>query len=331
MKRYKKNSLLILCLLFLLPALNGTADNVRGKMIEISRMGNGSPPSPVLPLRLEENWAVILGDESDLLRGIEIVFDLPEQADLYSGTYAVFVYDSVTPPPEKARYDYQGNLLFFKPIEGGKKLFIQLPIESIAGFGTIPDTYIHRKPLSQSRFPLIMTILPIMKGIPDRAAQAVFHAQVRPIFKNLGKLALNLIGDFDKPPPEGILVFIDEKNVPYNPEGINVEPGIRKIRVEIAGFTTFNAAVGIDRGKKSQVEARFQRSTAAIRIDAPSGSRAFLNGNPVDIDKKEISIEPGEHTLSFKVGDYQISKRFYVEGGKSYGISLFLDILINED
>jgi hypothetical protein len=337
MKGYAKKSrfllprLLLLGILFLLPVLRGTADNIRGKVIEVSLIGNGEAPSSVLPLKLEENWGILLSDHIDLLRGVEIAFDLPEQADIYSGTYAVFVYDGVTPRPDKTLIDYQGTLLFFKPVEGGKKLFIQLPLESMAGFGTLPDTYTHRKPLSPGRFPLMITILPIMKGIPDRAARAVFHAQVRPLFKNLGKIALALTGDFDKTAPENVRIFIDDKNVPYNSEGFAVEPGIRKIRVEIPGFTTFVASVGIDRGKTSRVEARFERNTASVRIDAPAGARAFLDGEAVDFDKKEIILAPGEHTLSFKVGDYQISKRFHVQGGKSYGISLFLDILINED
>lgn len=332
MKNRKRNTvcLAIIMLFTLLPGIS--ADVIHGRMIEVSALGNGSANTRSLPLSLEDNWGIILESERDLLRGIEIQFELPEQADLYPGTYAVFFYGGVLPVPDRETNSYQGTLLFFKVIDGGRKLFVQLPLESAAGFGPMPDTHVHRSTLSSVNFPLIFAVMPIMKGIPDRAGRAVFSAQVRPIYKNLGKLVFSFSTD-GKPSPDAgdVRIFIDDKPHAFSERGINIEPGIRRVRIEKDGHSPFLSTVGLDRGKAARVDVSFRKNESYIRLDAPSGTRAFLDGKSMDLDRKEITVEPGEHTLSLKLGDYQISKKFYVEPGKSYSLSLFLDILINQD
>jgi hypothetical protein len=292
-------------------------------------MENGSPASESLPVHLEDLWGIVLGENYDFLRGVEIRIDLPEEASLYTGTYAVFVYRKVNPAPLSETQSYQGNLLFFKVVEERRRLFIQIPIGSASGPGSAPDTYIHKTPLEPSDFPLLFAVLPIMKGIPEQAAKALFHAEVHPLFKNMGKLLISLPDE--EPPATDIRVFIDEKAHNYPATGILLEPGIRKVRVEKPGFAPFSASVGIDRGQTAVVEAAFLTQQASLRINAPSGTRAFLDGKAITLESTHMPVEAGEHTLSMKLGDYQISRRFSVETGKTYSVSVHLDILINED
>jgi len=307
------------------------ADNIRGRMADVTRIANGSEPSGIVSLRLEENCGIFVDDDRDLVRGIEVLVDLPEQAQAYPGTYALFVYGGVKPLPDVKRLDYQGNLLFFKQIGTGKRLFVQLPLGSSAGFAPVADTIIAPKPLMPASFPIVFTFLPIMKGLPSRAAEAVFKVQVRPMFKNLGKLLVELSDGKNAIPLEKAKLFVDDRGVPLSAEGMTIEPGIHRVRIEVEGFTPFVATVGVDKGKVAKLTGNFLKSDALVRINAPSGTRAFLDGKSIEVEKKELSLEPGEHILAFKVGDYQISKKFRVEAGKNYAISLFLDILINED
>jgi hypothetical protein len=317
-----------LLLIFFGLCQRGNADTIHGKINAVTTVGNGSSPSASLPVHLEDNWGVILGEERDFLRGVEIEVTLPEEVSLYTGTYAVFVYNKVTPAPDVNTTSYQGSLLFFKVIEERRRLFIQLPLDSAAGFPGVPDTYVHKTPLRQADFPLIFAVLPIMKGIPEQASRALFHAEVHPLFKNMGKLIISL--------PEGenaasTRVFIDEKAQNFAAGGILLEPGIRKVRLEKTGYAPFSATVGIDRGKTAVMEASFAKNESRLRINAPEGTRAFLDGQAVTLDTTEIPVESGDHTLSMKLGDYQINKRFTVEPGKNYSVSVSLDILINED
>ncbi len=315
-------------LLFLPPA---GAEVIHGGIVAVTSLGNGGPPSSPMPLRLEDLWGLRLEEDRDLLRGVEIQIDLPEEADLYRGTYAVFAWAGVAPPPARDIPSYQGSQLFFKVVDGGKKLFLQLPFGSSAGFGPIPDTYVHKKALGEADFPLLFAVMPIMKGIPDRASGAVFSTQVRPIFKNLGKLVVVPVDETGPLPEDDFRLFIDDKPHPFDRRGFNIEPGMHRLRMEKDGYAPFVSTVGLDRGRVSRVEAFFRKNASFLRINAPTGSRVFLDGRSVEPGGKDMTVEPGEHTLSMKIGDYQTNKKFLVEPGKSYGISLFLDILINED
>jgi hypothetical protein len=305
------------------------ADPIYGKINAVTTVKNGSSPSESLSVHLEDNWGIILGEDYEFLRGVEIRIDIPSEASLYAGTYAVFVYKKVNPVPEVNQSSYQGSLLFFKVVEERRRLFIQIPIGSASGFTNAPDTYIHKTPLAASDFPLLFAVLPIMKGIPEQAAKALFHAEVHPLFKNMGKLLLSL-PDGEQPGPQ-IRVFVDDKNQTYTAEGILLAPGIRKVRIEKPGFAPFAASIGIDKGQTSVLEVSFLAREASLRINAPTGTRAFLDGKAIALENMEMTVEAGEHTLSMKLGDYQISKRFSVETGKTYSASLSLDILVNED
>lgn len=321
-------SIAVISLLF---SFEAEADNIRGRMIETTEVGSGSAASGVFAMKLEDTWGITFADDRDLLRGVEILIDLPDEARAFPGTYAVFVYGGVRPVPEKDKLSYTGNLLFFKAILGGRKLFVQIPLGSSAGFAPVADTFIAPKPLQASSLPLVFTFLPVMKGLPAGAAAAVFKVQVRPIFKNLGKMLFRLSDGAAPIPLEKGNLTINEKSQPLAPEGIIVEPGIYRVKIEVEGFGPFLSTVGIDRGKVSLVMGTFRKNDTLIKINAPAGSRVFLDGNSIEIEKKEINLDPGEHILTFKVGDYQLSKKFKLEEGKSYTISLFLDILINED
>jgi hypothetical protein len=317
-----------LALIFLGAASPLAADTIHGNLAALITIENGAPASANTPLRLEDNWGILLGREREFLRGVEIRVNLPEEARMYTGTYAVFVYKKVSPLPDLNRNSYLGSLLFFKVIEERRRLFIQIPLDSASGFPGAPDTYIHKTPLAAEDFPLIFAILPIMKGIPEQAMRALFHAEVHPLFKNVGKLVISLSGAQELDPD--IKVFIDEKPRQVPAEGILLEPGIRKVRLEKPGFAPFAATVGIDRGKTAVMEAAFLKKESSVRINAPAGTRAFLDGQAAGLETP-LPVEPGDHTLSMKLGDYQISKRFTVESGKTYSVSLYLDIFINED
>ncbi|MDR2587975.1 MAG: PEGA domain-containing protein [Spirochaetales bacterium] len=305
------------------------ADGIYCKLKSLSRVADGSSASESLPLRMEDAWGIVLGETRDFLRGIEIQLTIPEEANIYTGTYAVFVYRRVSPQPDTAVSQYEGSPLFFKVIEERRRLFLHLPFESSSGFSPAPDTYLHRTALTASDFPLLFAILPVMKGIPEQAAAAVFRAEVRPLFKNLGRLLLSFAGNSS--PDAGTRVFIDDSEKGFSPKGFLLEPGIHRLRVEKTGSSPFLATVGIERGKTEPVAASFPNNASSVRINVPSGSSVFLDGLAVLAGGAALPVQAGEHTVSVKVGDYQISKRFSVEPGKNYSVSISLDVLIHEE
>ena len=311
------------------------AEIVRGKILQTSKMGNGSPESPLLSQKLEDLWLIALEEEQDLLKGIEIFIEAPKEAQTYRGTYAFYLYGKISPTPaatpQASHQSYRGTLLYFKPFVNERKLYVQIPLQTKAGFSLSPDTVILDKAVGKTSFPLLFTFLPLMKGIPEPAYKAEFKVQVRPLWKNLGKVRFSVKSPRGSVPIEEARIFLNDQPLQLKEESIDLEPGLKSFRVEIDGFPPFQTTVALEKGKVVTVEATFIKKEATVHINAPLGTHVFIDGKPVSLSQGEFSLDPGEHTFSFRLGDYQVSKRFYMEQGKSYGVSLYLDILINED
>ncbi len=336
MKARWKSTVFLLCTLAIggLPP-DSAADIVRGKILQTSKLGNGVPESQLLPVKLEDLWVITLEEEHDLLKGIEIFIETPKEAQTYRGTYAFYLFGKVSPPPaataQSNPLSYEGALLYFKPFIQERKLYVQIPISTKTGFSLAPDTAILEKPVEKGVFPLLFTFLPIMKGIPESALKAEFKVQVRPLFKDLGKVRFSVKSPKGSVPLEKTRIFLNDQALQLKGDSLNIEPGLKNFRVEIDGFPPFQTTVALEKGKVVTVEVTFIKKEATVHINAPLGTHVFVDGKPVALNQGEFTLEPGEHTFSFKLGDYQVSKRFYLEQGKSYGVSLYLDILINED
>ncbi|GAB4221712.1 MAG: hypothetical protein Kow009_12790 [Spirochaetales bacterium] len=334
--RLTRTGQLLFFLLFFEFSSYSTADIVRGKILQNSTIENGSPSTAVHPMHLEDLWLLAVGEDRDLVEGVEIFIETPPTAQTYQGIYGFYLYGNISPPPslaspQPALQSYRATQLYFKPFVNERKLYVRIPLESKTVFPPSPDTVVLDKPVQTELFPLLFTFLPIMKGIPEAALQAQFRIQVRPLFKNLGKVRFSVKAPTGPVPLEKVRVFMDGQPLQLKDESIHLPPGLKNFRVEIDGFPPFQTTVAIEKGKVIPVEAIFIKTDVTVHINAPAGTHVFIDGTPASINEGELSLDPGEHTFSFRLGDYQVSKRIYLEQGKSYGVSLFLDILINED
>jgi hypothetical protein len=69
-----------------------------------------------------------------------------------------------------------------------------------------------------------------------------------------------------------------------------------------------------------------------LTIDAPLGAELFLDGEKIaDGISFPIPISEGNHLVRAKIGDHSISKKFAVQKGKHYHLSIIFDIIVNED
>ncbi|MFQ3620794.1 MAG: hypothetical protein SNJ78_07600 [Spirochaetales bacterium] len=332
MKGFGKPSTYFLFFALLFPGITSVlqADTLRGKLLQISEIENGIVSGNFQNLKLEDLGGITLGEDLDLVSGIELAVEIPPDLLSYSGTVALYIYRNVSPELKREVESYKGELLHFKPFLQERKVFIHIPLFSRAGFLPAPDTVDLDRPLDRSSFPLVFTFLPIMKGIPDPVWRAEFKARVRPLFKDLGKIRFTIKGPSGPLPLDQLRVYMNDELVSLKEPTLTVKPGIKNFRIETEGFPPFLTTAAVERGKEITIDATFIKKEAALRINAPAGTSIYIDGNLMTYKSPEITIEAGEHTFTFRLGDYQISKRFYLEQGKSYSISLYLDILINE-
>jgi hypothetical protein len=258
------------------------ADTVRGQVIESTRIGNGSSESRIVTLRLEDLWEIQLDEVMDLVRESRFLSNRPRKPrSIGERTRCISIarFPLLLPPAcNPIRQPYIILNRFYKNV---KCIFIY-PWKTIAGFITrgTGHVYIPENPIGKAHFPLLFTFLPIMKGIPDSALNAQFKVQVRPLFKNLGKVFFLLKTPSGIVPIENAQIFLDDKPISLEgQESINLEPGLKGFRIEVSGYPPFQTTVAVERGKVVTIEAIFMKREAKVHMNAPLGTRIFIDGS----------------------------------------------------
>jgi hypothetical protein len=71
--------------------------------------------------------------------------------------------------------------------------------------------------------------------------------------------------------------------------------------------------------------------TPVIYFEAPENAQIFLNNEAVLNKAVPHLVEPGTHEVQFRIGDYGIFKALQVEKGKTYKVSMEVDVSVNEE
>jgi hypothetical protein len=181
-------------------------------------------------------------------------------------------------------------------------------------------------------FPLALTVLPVMKGIPTTLYDSDFAVRVKPIFAEEGLVTVAVSAEDEDAVLEDPEITIDNSPVEIAGAAIRLDPGIHTLEVSADGYEPFESSFAVQKGSVQTVSAVLKPAQPKVYFEGPEASEVFLDGKRIDYAPgKPIFTDPGEHIVLFQIGDYSLSKKFAVRGGKSYKISLFFDILVKEN
>lgn len=288
-------------------------------------------------LRAEDLAVLSIRQELSFLEGIQLEVQVPEAVREAGGGFAIYVYDGVAPAPSSARRDYRGRRVFFRPIPEANRFFVTIPISQRHALRPTAGAFLIEEVIAPERFPILVTILPVMKGIPGAAMRADFTVAAKPLLLDIGAADLVVLD------PEGtdilesagslreFQLYLDGERIDYGPDPLVLAPGLHKLALESTRYENQRLTFGVERGSISNVEVRLEEPRSAVTFEAPEGVTLFIDGESVDHRAPDFSLPAGEHTVTFQIGEYSVSKKFAVEPKKSYKISLSLDILVNED
>ena len=87
----------------------------------------------------------------------------------------------------------------------------------------------------------------------------------------------------------------------------------------------------IEAAKNTVLEVNLKSTTPVLSINIPQGTQVFVNNQMTEIKNKSLSLPPGEYTLKFILGGYEVVKQLTVQEGRTYSINVTLnaDILEN--
>jgi hypothetical protein len=308
------------------------SDQIRGLVIEEVRVPSDAGFERTIALSLEEAAVLDLEEDTPFLQGIRIELVLSNELKKHFDTYALGIYKNLTPGPRRDVRFYTGERAFFQYLPYLNRIYIQIPLVAAPGTDTLPvGNYRLQAPLEREDFPLLITMVPLAKGIPATIADKKFYFTIKPMLEKKGfaNLILTFPEGLEKEPVE---IYVDGSRLTESVGRLELSSGIHQLRVVSSSFKEVNTSFTVDSGRTSQVEVMLEETITQLTIDAPSGTELFLDGEKIAGGEAfPLQISEGNHLVRAKIGDHSVSKKFVVQKGKHYHLSIIFDIIVNED
>ncbi len=303
--------------------LSAFSDNIRGEVSSLITINSGKS---VTYFELYDLTGISV-EYNPFLEGLDLALTIPQELMKYRDSFMINIYYRLDNIPEKSIKVYKGSNLLSTTIPVSRKMFISIPLTRISNIDTIPGSIICPA-VDISELPLLLSITPVMKGIPSSVLTSVFKLEILQVISNKGIFNLDITS-----PASGDIytIFLDGKKITNETEFI-LAAGIHQIKVESSNFKEISRSFVIERGETNKINLTLESLLPTVVFEAPQGAEIFLDGKKLDyVSGNGIQIEPGEHVVRIELSDYFLSRKFTVVAEKNYKVSLFLDILVQDN
>ena len=261
------------------------------------------------------------------IQGIELNIKIPQAITRCPNTIIYSLYDNISPVPSAKTIDYTGQELYTGVYPGLLSLTIQIPL--VKG-NTIKKTPYADKTLipEHSRNFVFLRNQLAMKGIPEEVYSAQFEISAKPILINKGRLIIKT----NSAQLKNMAITVDDKIVELDKNNsCLLKPGLHNITITADSVRNENRSCMIEAAKNTVLEVNLKSTTPVLSINIPQGTQVFVNNQMTEIKNKSLSLPPGEYTLKFILGGYEVVKQLTVQEGRTYSINVTLnaDILEN--
>ena len=262
------------------------ADAIRGSVEDILTVSPLEQASG--SCKLEDLLALELSDSADFFRGIEIELTIPQELMRFRNSFAVYLYKASDPEPETGVIRrYTATSLGYYVIPNTRKMYIQIPLREKAELPRSPETILLRRLNSTTDFPLLLTILPIMKGIPSDISRALFNVKAYPYMADEGVLRLEM----DTPGNAPYSVIVDKSPLPYRNGIYRLSTGVYELEIRSDAYLPVTRTVSITAGQTVQLKISLEKKEPRINFEVPDGTFIFLDGNRVN--GTSLKVEEG--------------------------------------
>lgn len=274
--------------------------------------------------------AVVVKLPKDLIfiQGIAFEVKIPQIVASYHDSVAYSVYKNVTPNPKAGVIDYSGQRLGIETFPAKLSYNIQLPLIKNHQLKTSPYSVL-LEPLSEDVETIFLRLQQVMKGTPAEFFDALFVIDVKPVLIDKGMLNLS----FEK--PEGVegdfVVYVDEVEVLDYSKGLLLNTGIHHLSVVSDFFRNEVRSVTIEQGQFTNVAIELKDLTPTLQVIAPENTIVELDGVILEQNSKVFTITEGEHQVKLSVGNYETVRTINAQKGKTYKVSLSVEVDIVEE
>ncbi len=329
------SALRLLPLMFLLLlAFPGTpslsAEPLRGPYAGTIELRTGQEEfSEAVAFTLEDLVFITVPQESPFVDGLELEIQVPREARNYREALSLNLYQDISPQPGAKQKNYTARNAHMAFLPETSRFYIRIPVVYDHSLTASGDTEVLNEPILPTHFPLALTLLPLMKGIPDAAFSVELLVRARPLLRDEGKLELTV--DHGSIAADDFSIFLDGKPQDQREGAFLLPTGIHEILVEAPGGHRQAEEFVILQGQTNHLTITLEESLPRLSIEIPQDAEVLLDGSPPNAESGvPFEISPGKHTILFRLGEYKLTKEFTLQRGDKAQISLNMEILLEK-
>jgi hypothetical protein len=301
-------------------------ESFRGSVVGFAVVGPGSVYSE--EIGAGDVIVVSLTDDQPFVRGFEVTLNIPTGSSGFPGNYAVHLYRRVDAPNTSGPATIVGQQVASWPITAGGRQFLVVPFDQERSRLSAANTRVADTVDAGEDLPMAVQLVPIMKGMNAAVASQRLPLQIKPILASVGGLVVDINPPDNEIEPSSLRVTVDGWPVPAG-EVVELDPGIYPVTISSPEVVDQHRNVGIEAGRLTRVAFALERPMARVRLTVPSVAQVLMDGRSVN--QETLTLNPGEHTLLIRLGDYSLSRKILLEGESDYEIGLSLDIFVRKD
>ncbi|MDR0561906.1 MAG: PEGA domain-containing protein [Spirochaetaceae bacterium] len=288
-----------------------------------------NPEGVAVPLSYIGSVAISLGQDIRFFRGLELELTAPQTYLDYHGTLAMVLYAELGDIPGPGVADVDAQQIGFEVLPNKIQSVYQIPLRASHGLRTTPYISVPTEVVSPLSFPLLFRIMPVIKGLPEEIESMVFQLHIKPILSSEGAVKISIRYP-EQLPGKPFVLLIDDEVVENPHEERLLREGPHNLVIVSDDYRNESRRFLIERGKTADITVELQDPTPIIIFEAPENARIYVDNDLLPNTMKPYPVEPGRHEVKFQMSDYSIIRTLTVQKGKTYRVSLTVDITISE-
>ncbi len=288
---------------------------------------DASRPEPqIAEIGYNDAIGVVFAQNPAFIKAIEIEVKIPKAILEYQNSMAWGLYRQVQPIPNAKKIDYQAEEISLQSLPSRLTFVLQIPLRKDHGLKTSPYATVLQTVQDPSKGPLLFRLLPVMKGLPEDIESLGFAVRVKPILADEGAFRLGL--EYPQGEQKAVAVYIDDVPV-QNPKNAQIlATGTHHLSIVSDDYRNELRVFTVEQARVTELSVRMQDTAPRLYILAPENARVFFDGAEIAGAKDGMVVEPGDHTVRFTIGDYEVTRPLTVEKGKDYTVSMLIDVNI---
>ena len=304
-------------------------ESLRALIAGVHKVSLANPEGVTLPLSYVSSSLIQIEGDTRFFRGIQLELTAPQNYLNFRGSLASALYGELNHIPETGAADLECRNFAIDPLPAKIQTIYLIPLRADHGFRTSPYATVLTDTLRISSFPLLFRLMPVIKGISDELERMIFYLNVKPVLSDEGALRLRIRYPYNLP-YRPLTVLIDDRVIDNPMEERFLKEGEHHLVILSEDYRNLSRLFWVERAKTLDLSVDLLDTTPLLIFEYPENARVYVDNVYIPNPKTPHPIEPGVHEVRFQVSDYTIIRPLTVQKGKTYRVSLSVDVNILE-